>query len=143
MNRKQKALKELYKVGTVFVYTEELYEELSKLYKIKHIKAGVCQIVAEKQKGGETMERELKIKVNSSFESCDDCIHSNDTEEICKMRGCIHAIAKKRHQRLLSAKGKQENSKRVSKGNDKRRAYQRNIKSIFKKGKLNNEIRIY
>lgn len=48
MNRKQKALKELYKVGTVFVYTEELYEELSKLYEIKHIKAGVCQIVAEK-----------------------------------------------------------------------------------------------
>lgn len=38
------------------------------------------------------MERELKIKVNSSFESCDDCIHSSDTEEICKMRGCIHAL---------------------------------------------------
>lgn len=38
------------------------------------------------------MTRELKIKVNSSFESCDDCIHCDDTEEICKMRGCIHAI---------------------------------------------------
>jgi hypothetical protein len=48
MNRKEKALKELYKVGTVFVYTEDLYEELNKFYKIKHIRAGVCQIVAEK-----------------------------------------------------------------------------------------------
>lgn len=38
------------------------------------------------------MERELKIKINSSFESCDDCVYSNDTEEICKMRGCIHAL---------------------------------------------------
>lgn len=38
------------------------------------------------------MERELKIKVNSKYEGCENCIHSNDTEEICKMRGCIHAI---------------------------------------------------
>lgn len=38
------------------------------------------------------MEREFKIKVNSSYESCDNCIRSNDTEEICKMRGCIHAL---------------------------------------------------
>ena len=39
------------------------------------------------------MIRELKIKVNSSFESCNDCVNSDDTEEICKMRGCIHVIS--------------------------------------------------
>lgn len=38
------------------------------------------------------MIREFKIKVNSSYESCDNCINSNDTDEICKMRGCIHAL---------------------------------------------------
>ena len=38
------------------------------------------------------MIREVKIKANSSFESCDNCIHSNDIKEICKMRGCIYAL---------------------------------------------------
>ena len=38
------------------------------------------------------MIKELKIKVNSNFESCDNCIHANDTDEICKMRGCIYAF---------------------------------------------------
>lgn len=38
------------------------------------------------------MIRELKIKVNSDFVGCDNCINSNGTDEICKMRGCIHAL---------------------------------------------------
>ncbi len=38
------------------------------------------------------MERKIVVETNDDFESCDDCIHSDDTEVICKMRGCIHAI---------------------------------------------------
>ena len=30
---------------------------------------------------------------NPSFESCSDCIHSDDSEEICILRRCIHAVA--------------------------------------------------
>ena len=30
---------------------------------------------------------------NPSFESCDKCIHSDDSEEACIIRRCIHAIA--------------------------------------------------
>ena len=29
---------------------------------------------------------------SESFESCLGCIHADDTEEICKLRGCIHAF---------------------------------------------------
>ena len=32
----------------------------------------------------------------TDFESCDDCIHSVDSLEICKMRLCYHAIDKLR-----------------------------------------------
>lgn len=32
----------------------------------------------------------------TDFESCDDCIHSGDSLEICKMRLCYHAIDKLR-----------------------------------------------
>ena len=30
---------------------------------------------------------------NPSFESCSDCIHSDDSEETCILRQCIHAVA--------------------------------------------------
>lgn len=30
---------------------------------------------------------------NPSFESCFDCIHSDDSEEICILRRCIHAVS--------------------------------------------------
>ena len=29
---------------------------------------------------------------NEYFEDCNKCIHNEDTEEICKMRLCVHAI---------------------------------------------------
>lgn len=32
----------------------------------------------------------------TDFESCDDCVHSEDGLEICKMRLCYHAIDKLR-----------------------------------------------
>lgn len=38
------------------------------------------------------MEKTIVVETNDDFKSCDDCIHSDDTEEICKMRGCTHAI---------------------------------------------------
>lgn len=30
---------------------------------------------------------------NPSFESCNKCIHSDDSEETCILRRCIHAVA--------------------------------------------------
>lgn len=38
------------------------------------------------------MTREITVETDDDFESCDNCIHSDDTTEICKMRGCAHAI---------------------------------------------------
>ena len=31
-------------------------------------------------------------KPNEDFESCSDCIHADDSEEICILRKCVHAI---------------------------------------------------
>ena len=31
-------------------------------------------------------------KPNDDFESCSDCIHAEDSEEICILRKCVHAI---------------------------------------------------
>ena len=31
-------------------------------------------------------------KPNEDFESCSDCIHAGDSEEICILRKCVHAI---------------------------------------------------
>lgn len=30
---------------------------------------------------------------SDSYEGCSDCIHENDTIEICKMRECVHAFS--------------------------------------------------
>ena len=38
------------------------------------------------------MTRTIEVETNVGFEGCDDCVHSDDTREICKMRGCIHSI---------------------------------------------------
>lgn len=38
------------------------------------------------------MSRIIEVETDDNFESCDDCIHVGDTGEICKMRGCTHAI---------------------------------------------------
>jgi hypothetical protein len=46
--------------------------------------------------GSDHMDRvEVTYSVNrTDFESCDDCIHSGDSVEICKNRLCYHAIDK-------------------------------------------------
>lgn len=38
------------------------------------------------------MIRTIEVETDDDFEACDDCVNSEDTEVICKMRGCIHAI---------------------------------------------------
>lgn len=38
------------------------------------------------------MSRIIEIETNDDFEGCDDCIHVNDSSDICRMRGCVHAI---------------------------------------------------
>lgn len=35
---------------------------------------------------------EIIVETNAGFEGCNDCVHSDDTCEMCKIRGCIHAI---------------------------------------------------
>lgn len=40
---------------------------------------------------------EVTYTVNrTEFESCDDCVHSEDSLEMCKLRLCYHAIDKLR-----------------------------------------------
>lgn len=48
--------------------------------------------------GSEHMDKvEVTYSVNrTKFESCDDCVHSGDSLEICKLRLCYHAIDKLR-----------------------------------------------
>lgn len=38
------------------------------------------------------MTKIIEVETDDNFESCDDCVHSDDRTEICKIRGCIHAI---------------------------------------------------
>lgn len=38
------------------------------------------------------MIRTIEVETDDNFESCDDCVHSDDSVVLCKMRGCIHAI---------------------------------------------------
>ena len=49
MKRKERNLKELYPVGTVLVYNEELFRKLEKFYVIEKIRgAQLFRIVAER-----------------------------------------------------------------------------------------------
>lgn len=38
------------------------------------------------------MKRTIEVETDDNFETCDDCIHSDDATVICIARGCIHAI---------------------------------------------------
>lgn len=38
------------------------------------------------------MLRIIEVETDDDFKSCDNCVHSDDTGVICKMRGCTHAI---------------------------------------------------
>lgn len=38
------------------------------------------------------MIKTIEVETNDDFESCDDCVHCEDSNVICKMRGCTHAI---------------------------------------------------
>ena len=35
---------------------------------------------------------QINVKTNEDFKSCIDCIHSDDSVEICKLRECVHAV---------------------------------------------------
>ena len=41
---------------------------------------------------GETIEINVKPLRDKSYRSCNDCIHCEDSEEICILRKCVHAI---------------------------------------------------
>ena len=38
------------------------------------------------------MKYTIEVETSDDFESCNDCIYSEDTEEICILRRCAHAI---------------------------------------------------
>lgn len=38
------------------------------------------------------MIRTIEVETDDDFESCDDCIHSDDATVICMARDCIHSI---------------------------------------------------
>lgn len=38
------------------------------------------------------MIRTIEVEENDNFKTCDKCIHSDDEAEVCRMRGCTHAI---------------------------------------------------
>ena len=38
---------------------------------------------------------QISVKTNENFKTCNDCIHSDDSVEICKLRECVHAIVVK------------------------------------------------
>lgn len=38
------------------------------------------------------MIKTIEVETDDNFESCDNCVNCDDAEEICKKRGCIHAI---------------------------------------------------
>ena len=39
-------------------------------------------------------ERVIKVQIADDYEGCNKCERSCDTEEICMLRGCIHAIGR-------------------------------------------------
>ena len=60
-------------------------------------------IIAAERKG------ELMIQIeesNPSFESCGKCIHYDDSEEMCILRQCIHAVSQLKECYVPSKKGK-------------------------------------
>ena len=38
---------------------------------------------------------QINVKTNEDFKTCNDCIHSDDSVEVCKLRECVHAIVVK------------------------------------------------
>jgi hypothetical protein len=52
----------------------------------------------------------------TDFESCDDCVHSGDSVEICKNRLCYHAIDKLRD--CYEPKGKKNGTEKYASGAD-------------------------
>lgn len=40
----------------------------------------------------QTITIQVYPEMDENFESCNDCVHSDDTEEICRLRRCVHAF---------------------------------------------------
>ena len=59
----------------------------------------------------------ITIKVdpekNENFKSCDDCVHSNDGENICRLRCCVHAFYRLK-ECYYPKRGKAENEDKES-----------------------------
>jgi len=50
----------------------------------------------------------LNPKIDKNFSSCLDCIHSEDSEYICILRKCVHAIYELRESYTDKRKGEYE-----------------------------------
>lgn len=36
--------------------------------------------------------KNIIVAINEDYKSCEDCIHSEDSMEICILRQCVHAV---------------------------------------------------
>ena len=46
------------------------------------------------QSGRKVRRMRLIEEANHDYESCAACVHSDDSEEICVLRRCIHAVSR-------------------------------------------------
>lgn len=70
----------------------------------------MATIISDIEKGEKTMIKIIEIETDDDFNSCDDCVYSNDIANICKMRGCIHAIATEDIKECYIPKKERENN---------------------------------
>ena len=42
------------------------------------------------------MKRTITVETNDNYESCEYCMYFNDSEAVCHLRGCIHAVGRLR-----------------------------------------------
>lgn len=101
--------KSLYEWATIWFNTDndtffDLYgfnfnpHEYEDLYEIAQRDVYSEETSILKSIGNDYMDNvEVTYSVNrTDFESCDDCVHSGDSLDICKLRLCYHAIDKLR-----------------------------------------------
>lgn len=59
---------------------------------IQRIKNNLMTLDPKRNKGDGLMPSLLEIRVDPDYESCDICIHADDSTDLCVLRQCVHAI---------------------------------------------------
>ena len=61
-------------------------------FAIQRIKNNLMTLDPKRNKGDGLVPSLLEIRVDPNFESCDLCIHADDSYDLCVLRQCVHAI---------------------------------------------------